>query len=241
MISFTHLPLFFTLLLLYITASQYTWVADDRFLTGTPPLKPDKPFSNKSLIPITLASMRPTENESDLFSVAIIGTRGPLWSASLITPLGDTNSAVSRVGVSALRPACVGGLLIVNDTTFAIARVGVSALQPPCVGGLLIVNVQSVVIVPKSNIAVHVSSIHSTECNRASILLLLIHCGSGSEVSGILEWCRGSWFHLGSILHVRSQSSTTSLLASCTTEPARQPPPPLHVVMRVAFARLHAP
>jgi len=43
-------------------------------------------------------------------------------------------------------------------------------------------------------------------------------CGSGSEVSGILEQCRGSWFHLGSILHVRSQSSTTSLLASCATE-----------------------
>jgi hypothetical protein len=43
-------------------------------------------------------------------------------------------------------------------------------------------------------------------------------CGSGSEVSGILEQCRGSWFHLGSILHVRSQPSTTSLLASCATE-----------------------
>jgi len=44
------------------------------------------------------------------------------------------------------------------------------------------------------------------------------HCGSGLEVSGILEQCQGSWFHLGSILHVRSQSSTTSLLASCATE-----------------------
>ena len=52
-------------------------------------------------------------------------------------------------------------------------------------------------------------------------------CGSGSEVSGILEQCRGSWFHLGSILHVRSQPSTTSLLAVCTTEPVQLHPAPL--------------
>ena len=53
-------------------------------------------------------------------------------------------------------------------------------------------------------------------------------CGSGSEVSGILEQCQGSWFHLGSILHVCSQSPNTSLLALCTTEPVRLHPAPLH-------------
>jgi len=148
MISLTHLPLFFTLSLLYITASQYTWVTDDR---GMPPLDPGKPLVNQSLTPITWANICPTSNESDPYPVAIPGSERSmeaLWCTSLVTPLGNTTSAVARVGVSALQPARVGRLVTVN--------------------------VQSIVVVPINNVAVHVSSIHSKKCNSASILLVFL-------------------------------------------------------------------
>jgi len=54
-------------------------------------------------------------------------------------------------------------------------------------------------------------------------------------VSGILERCRGSLVGLGSFPDVRSQTSTTSLLAIPHDRAFRLSPAPLHVVMRARF------